>query len=59
MVHNQEAHKQVAIEWFIQLRNEICQQFEALERQYGAPDSSFQRTDWVREGGGGGQISLM
>lgn len=54
-----------AFVWFKQLRNMICDEFEAIERDYaGKEGGSFKRQDWQRptkEGqhGGGGTMSLM
>ena len=48
--------------WFTQLRDEICDAFEAIEDEV-APRKGligkFERKTWDREGGGGGEISLM
>ncbi len=54
-----------AASWFEALRDQICGQFEAIEQD--AADSplkdreagTFQRKNWSRDGGGGGQISVM
>jgi coproporphyrinogen III oxidase len=52
-------------QWFATLRDRICSAFEAIEDEYatGRPDQApagrFERKDWVREGGGGGTISIM
>jgi coproporphyrinogen III oxidase len=55
--------RQISSEWFEQLRNSICEVFEDIEREYadknGLNPQSFKRKDWSREGGGGGQISIM
>ncbi len=54
-----------AADWFEQLRNEICTCFENLEdqandSQLGAQKAGrFERSSWQRDGGGGGQISVM
>ena len=49
--------------WFIQLRDQICDTFEAIERDYalvhGGTPGVFERTPWDRPEGGGGVISLM
>lgn len=56
--------QQRAAEWFRTLRDQICTRFEALEdslegtfvdREAGR----FERNAWNREGGGGGEMSIM
>jgi coproporphyrinogen III oxidase len=49
-----EQKKTLATEWFKSLRDQICQIFEDID-----PTGKFERTPWTREGGGGGEISLM
>lgn len=54
--------KDKASTWFAALRDKICNDFEQIEDELGEstlPAGRFQRQDWVREGGGGGVISLM
>ena len=54
-----------AVDWFEALRDQICGQFEAVELDAedsplsDRPSGRFQRKDWTRDGGGGGQISVM
>ena len=54
-----------AADWFEALRDQICGQFEAVEGDAedsplaAQPIGRFQRKDWKRDGGGGGQISVM
>ena len=54
-----------AADWFQTLRDRICGQFEAIEQDAGntplsdRPAGTFQRTSWTRDGGGGGQMSVM
>ena len=54
-----------AADWFETLRNRICGQFESIERDAAdmplsdRPAGTFQRTSWDRDGGGGGQMSVM
>ena len=54
-----------AADWFEALRDQICGQFEAVEGDAedsplaDQPIGRFQRKDWTRDGGGGGQISVM
>ena len=51
--------------WFASLRDAICATFESIEAELvsTAPDDpapgSFSRRDWDRDGGGGGQMSVM
>ena len=63
-----EDKKKVANEWFIELRDLICAEFESIESE-GSPCVSaavpgkFSRKPWDRQdytaGGGGGTISIM
>ncbi len=46
--------KQRAETWFRELRNKICERFEKLDGQ-----GSFERKSWSRNGGGGGEMSIM
>jgi len=54
-----------AADWFETLRDRICGQFESIERDAAdtplsdRPAGIFQRTSWDRDGGGGGQMSVM
>jgi coproporphyrinogen III oxidase len=51
-----------ASDWFRTLRDEICVVFEAIEdagRDDDRPAGRFARKNWQRDGGGGGEISLM
>ena len=50
--------------WFEVLRDQICSSFEKLEQNYDGPKQSmppgkFRRKKWHREGGGGGEMSIM
>ena len=51
--------------WFASLRDAICATFESIESELVStvPDDpgpgSFSRRDWDRDGGGGGQMSVM
>ena len=50
--------------WFEVLRDQICSSFEKLEQNYEGPKKSmppgkFRRKKWHREGGGGGEMSIM
>jgi coproporphyrinogen III oxidase len=57
--------QQQAAAWFAALRDGICAAFEAIEDEYAGSDADalaagrFVRTDWQREGGGGGTMALM
>jgi coproporphyrinogen III oxidase len=46
--------KHQAQEWFYSLRDKICSEFESLEES-----AKFERKDWHRPGGGGGEMSVM
>lgn len=50
--------------WFRELRDLICAEFEALEDVLTGslsekPAGRFERKSWEREGGGGGEMSIM
>lgn len=55
--------RQVTAEWFRKLRDSICSSYEAIEQDYakarGLEPGKFTRTDWERDGGGGGTMSVM
>ena len=52
-------------DWFEKLRDNICGQFETIESDAedsplsDQPSGHIERKDWKRDGGGGGQISVM
>ena len=52
-------------DWFEKLRDNICGAFEIIESEAEdsplshQPSGHFQRKNWTRDGGGGGQISVM
>ena len=52
-------------DWFEKLRDNICGQFETIESDAedsplsDKPSGHFERKNWIRDGGGGGQISVM
>jgi coproporphyrinogen III oxidase len=49
-----------AAEWFATLRDRICAECEAIEDEFaGASGARFARSDWQREGGGGGTTAVM
>ena len=55
---NLDQAKDNSSQWFLQLRDQICQAFEGIERELGSK-ASFERKNWTRDGGGGGEMSLM
>jgi len=50
--------KSLASSWFENIRNKICSELELIEKEAGS-SSVFERTKWDRQGGGGGEISVM
>ncbi len=57
-----EEKKARATAWFKELRDAICAEFEAIEQEKRDSDAEpgcFTRTAWEREGGGGGEMSVM
>ncbi len=60
-----DAQKQQAAAWFRSLRDQICAAFEKLEDELqngphaGLPTGKFERKPWIREEGGGGEMSIM
>ena len=64
MTHDAPGRQAQAQAWFETLRDRICDGLEALETSadpalYGPEPGSFVRTPWVREGGGGGVMSVL
>lgn len=53
--------QQQASDWFRELRGQLCILFETLEDELGGSSSPghFERKAWSREGGGGGEMSLL
>ena len=54
--------KTLASNWFAALRDDICAAFEAIEDSVATkqkPAGRFERKSWNRDGGGGGEMSLM
>ena len=51
--------------WFAGLRDRVCAAFEIIEDEYARerpaekPAGRFERSQWQRQGGGGGTISIM
>lgn len=58
---NTAARQDQASAWFGSLRGQICAAFESIEDDYSGEGAAgrFTRTPWMREGGGGGEMSLM
>jgi coproporphyrinogen III oxidase len=56
-----DTRKAKASAWFRALRDKICADFETLETELpsGKPPGKFERKTWKREGGGGGEMSLL
>lgn len=57
-MQNIEDKKKAAVNWFIELRDKICKTFEKIEEDFGT-QTKFERKKWSREGGGGGEMSIM
>ena len=57
--------KERAAGWFADLRDQICTTFETIEAELSAtenadmPAGRFTRKTWNRDGGGGGEMSVM
>lgn len=57
---NIDQQKLQAENWFRSLRDSICAEFEKIETEFDSDSTiKFQRKNWNREGGGGGQMSTM
>jgi coproporphyrinogen III oxidase len=59
-----ENYKQRASDWFRELRDRICTTFEQIEGELAGTHKEraagkFERKSWQREGGGGGEMSIM
>ncbi|WP_127753739.1 oxygen-dependent coproporphyrinogen oxidase [Devosia sp. 1566] len=59
-----ETKKTRATTWFRQLRDRICAEFEAIEREHQGshahlPAGQFERSPWDRAAGGGGEMSML
>ena len=65
LIGQSDKQKGAASAWFLQLRDRLCAGFEDIENELtagpnvGLPPGQFDRTNWDREGGGGGEISIM
>ncbi len=59
------SRKAAAASWFAALRDDICATFEDIETELSGtvmanqPAGNFSKKSWDREGGGGGEMSLM
>ena len=55
--------RQITADWFRYLRDQICASYEQLEAKYcnykNIKLNKFERKIWQREGGGGGEMSIM
>ena len=64
-INQADKQKKCATAWFTELRERLCAVFEGIERELasgpnvGMPPGQFERSSWEREGGGGGEISIM
>lgn len=61
---NLPEQKSLAQDWFHTLRDQLCNIFEQIETEltgthHELPSGTFTRKPWQREGGGGGEMSLM
>ncbi len=51
---------ETASKWFENIRNLICDAIISVEREYdSSADFIFNRSQWKREGGGGGEMSVL
>jgi len=50
--------KKLATNWFKELRNDICSQFQIIEHNCGS-SATFAQKKWERDAGGGGEMSIM
>lgn len=64
-VPNDEQKESAAL-WFAELRDELCRALEGLEQTPKPPGGTapgppprFERTEWTRPGGGGGEMAIM
>lgn len=63
--HLYRERQTMAEDWFRNLRNDICDAFEAIEQDYVTTHPNvgsagkFEQTPWQRDGGGGGVMSVM
>lgn len=60
-MESEKLEKQKASDWFKDLRDKICNSFEQIELELSSDKSpgTFTRKPWNRDGGGGGEMSIM
>ncbi len=63
-MHDISSYQKRAEDWFQDLRDKICAEFELIENELTGtnsdkPAGAFERKKWQREGGGGGEMSIM
>jgi coproporphyrinogen III oxidase len=64
-VHSIAQRKEKAAGWFADLRDQICTTFETIEAELSGTENAemhagrFSRKTWNRDGGGGGEMSVM
>ena len=64
-VHSIAQRKEQAAGWFADLRDQICKTFETIEAELSGTENAemhagrFSRKTWNRDGGGGGEMSVM
>lgn len=64
-VHSIAQRKEQAAGWFVDLRDQICTTFETIEAELSGTENAemhagrFSRKTWNRDGGGGGEMSVM
>lgn len=63
---NIEEKQKLTANWFLELRNKICTEFEKIEQEFAQKNpeenltaGKFERKKWQRPEGGGGEISIM
>ncbi len=65
MTNQTSSEQEAAATWFASLRDEICTSFESVEQALTGTVMAdrevgrFERRDWKRDGGGGGQMRVM
>jgi coproporphyrinogen III oxidase len=57
---NLKEKQQLTANWFKNLRDQICAEFEKIEAEFNQQNpGKFIRKNWNREGGGSGEMSVM
>lgn len=63
MIKDKNLREELTTKWFTELRDKFCAKFQELENYYSEKNNltpaMFQREKWNREGGGGGEMSVM